>query len=30
LQMFHMDVENVDLDDSYIAMAINACFKFMF
>ena len=27
LQMFHLDVQNVDLGVAHVAMAIHACFK---
>jgi hypothetical protein len=30
LQVFHLDVAQVDLDIAYVAMAIQACFKNMF
>ena len=30
LQMFHLDVQNVDLGVAHVAMAIHACFKRMF
>ena len=30
LQVFHLDVAEVDLDVAYVAMAIHACFKNIF
>ena len=27
LQVFHLDIAKVDLDDTYVAMSIHACFK---
>jgi hypothetical protein len=30
LQVFHLDIAQVDLDVAYVAMAIHACFKNMF